>query len=47
MIRHLLEQLHAGVSPDEVKDKFKEVLKDIDPVEIAQAEQELIEEGLP
>ncbi len=48
IIKRLLEQLHAGVSPDEVKEKFKEVLKDIDPIEIAQAEQELIlVDGIP
>jgi len=47
MIKDLVQQLHAGVSPDEVKEKFKEVLKDIGPVEIAQVEEELVNEGLP
>jgi len=47
MIKDLIQQLHAGVSPDEVKEKFKEVLKDIGPVEIAQVEEELVNEGLP
>jgi len=46
-IKDLIQQLHAGVSPDEVKEKFKGVLKDIDPIEIAQVEEELINEGLP
>ncbi len=47
MIKDLIRQLHAGVSLDEVKEKFKEVLKDIDPVELAQVEEELVNEGLP
>ena len=46
-IKDLIQQLHAGVSPDEVKEKFKAVLRDIDPIEIAQVEEELINEGLP
>ncbi len=47
MIRDLIKQLHAGVNPDEAKEKFKEVLKDIDPLEIVQVEEELVNEGLP
>lgn len=47
LIKDLIQQLHAGVSPDEVKEKFKGVLKDISPAEIAQVEEELINEGLP
>jgi PAS domain S-box-containing protein len=47
LIKDLIQQLHAGVSPDEVKEKFKGVLKDIGPAEIAQVEEELINEGLP
>lgn len=47
LIKDLIQQLHAGVSPDEVKEKFKGVLKDISPAEIAKVEEELINEGLP
>lgn len=47
MIKDLIQQLHAGVSPDEVKEKFKAVLKDIGPTEIAYVEEELVNEGLP
>lgn len=47
IIKDLIKQLHAGVSPDQAKEKFKGVLKDIDPIEIAQVEEELINEGLP
>ena len=47
IIRDLIRELHSGVSPDDIKERFKEVLKDIDPIEIAQAEEQLIDEGLP
>ena len=47
LIKDLIQQLHAGVSPDEVKEKFKAVLKDTGPTEIAQVEEELVKEGLP
>ena len=47
LIKDLIQQLHAGVSPDEVKEKIKGVLKGISPTEIAQVEEELINEGLP
>lgn len=47
LLKELIRQLHAGVSPEEVKEKFKQVLKDISPLEISRIEQELIEEGMP
>jgi len=47
MLRELIKQLHAGVSPQEVKERFKQVLEGISPIEIAKIEQELIKEGLP
>lgn len=47
IIREMIEELHAGASPDDVKERFKEVLKGISPIEIAQAEEQLINEGLP
>lgn len=47
LLKELIRQLHAGVSPEEVKEKFKRVLKDISPLEISKIEQELIEEGMP
>jgi len=46
-LKELIKALHAGANPDEMKEKFKEVLKDIGPLEIAKVEQELIEEGMP
>jgi len=47
LLKELIKQLHAGVSPEEVKEKFKEALKEVSPLEISRIEQELIEEGMP
>ena len=46
-LKELIKALHAGAHPDEMKEKLKEVLEDIGPLEIAKVEQELIEEGMP
>jgi len=47
MLKELMKQLHAGASPDEVKEKFKQALEGVSPLEIAKIEEELIKEGLP
>ncbi|MFQ5835632.1 MAG: DUF438 domain-containing protein, partial [bacterium] len=47
MIKDLIRKLHAGAKPDEVKERFKEVLKDMGPADIAEIEEELIKEGMP
>jgi PAS domain S-box-containing protein len=47
MLKELIKALHVGARPDEVKEKFKEVLKDVGPLEISKVEEELIEEGMP
>lgn len=47
VLRELLEQLHKGVAPEEVKERFKQVLESITPLEIAKIEEELIKEGIP
>ncbi|MDZ4159489.1 MAG: DUF438 domain-containing protein, partial [Anaerolineaceae bacterium] len=46
-IKNILRQLHAGKSVDEVKSEFAALLKEVDATEIAEVEQQLIEEGLP
>jgi DUF438 domain-containing protein len=46
-LKELIEKLHAGANPDEIKERFKEILKDVEPLEISQVEEELIKEGLP
>jgi len=47
VLKEVINQLHAGASPREVKDRFRQVLEGISPLEIAKIEQELIEEGMP
>ena len=47
MIKDLIRELHAGARPDEVKEKFKEVLKGMGPADISRIEEELIKEGMP
>jgi len=47
MLKELIKALHAGAHPDEMKEKFKEVLEGIGPLEISKVEEELIEEGMP
>jgi len=47
MLKELITQLHAGASQQGVKERFKNVLEGISPLEIAKIEQELIMEGVP
>ena len=46
MVKEIIKQLHSGLSPQEIKEKFKQVLESINPLEIAIIEQELIKEGV-
>jgi PAS domain S-box-containing protein len=45
-IKEAIRQLHAGVSPEEVKEKFRAVFEDTDSLEIAKIEEELAREGM-
>ncbi len=45
-LKKLIEQLRAGLSQENAKKRFKEVLKDATPLEISQIEQELIDDGM-
>ena len=47
VLKELIVSLHEGADPETVKERFKEVLRDASPIEIARAEQELIQEGMP
>ncbi|NWF87129.1 DUF438 domain-containing protein [Candidatus Bathyarchaeota archaeon] len=47
MLKEIIRQLHAGVSPEEVKEKFGRMLENVSSTEIAKIEQELIKEGTP
>jgi PAS domain S-box-containing protein len=45
-IREAIRQLHAGVPPEQVKEKFREVFEGTDSLEIAKIEEELANEGI-
>jgi DUF438 domain-containing protein len=45
-IKEAIRQLHAGVPPDQVKEKFRGVLESTDSLEIAKIEEELTREGM-
>ena len=47
ILKDIIRKLHEGADPHEVKSRFKDLLKTVTTVEIAQIEQELIQEGLP
>jgi DUF438 domain-containing protein len=47
MLKEIIKQLHAGVPPEEVKEKFGHMLENVSSTEIAKIEQELIKEGMP
>ncbi|MEM1539124.1 MAG: DUF438 domain-containing protein [Candidatus Bathyarchaeia archaeon] len=46
LLKEVIKQLHAGVPPQEVKERFRQILESVDAVEIAKIEQELISEGI-
>jgi DUF438 domain-containing protein len=46
-LKEMIRQLHNGVPPQQVKEKFKQVLKDATAEDIAKIEQELVKEGMP
>ena len=45
-LKSLIRKLHDGVPPDEAKAEFAGVTTDVSPAELAQIEQELIQEGM-
>ncbi|HEY76152.1 MAG TPA: DUF438 domain-containing protein [Thermoflexia bacterium] len=47
LLKRVIRQLHEGRTVDEVKAEFAALLEEVGPVEIAQIEQALIEEGFP
>jgi uncharacterized protein len=46
-LKAIIRDLHAGRTPDEVKPRFEELIKDIEATEIAAMEQALIAGGVP
>jgi len=47
MLKEIIKQLPGGAPPEEVKEKFKQVLKGISSEDIIKVEQELVTEGMP
>ncbi len=47
ILKEIIRDLHEGVPMPELKQRFHELIKDIDPAEIAAMEQALIDEGMP
>jgi len=47
ILKEIIAQLHAGVPPEEVKEKFKQFLGSVSSEEIAKIEDALVKEGLP
>ena len=47
LLMGLIRSLHEGADPDEAKARFKDLLGNVTPTEIAEIEEGLIEEGLP
>lgn len=45
-IKEAIRQLHAGVPPEEVKERFRAVFEGTDSLEIAKIEEELVKEGV-
>jgi PAS domain S-box-containing protein len=45
-IKEAIRQLHAGVPPEQVKEKFRNILEGTDSLEIAKIEEELAKEGM-
>jgi len=46
LIKEAIRQLHAGVPPEQVKEKLRSVLEGTDSLEIAKIEEELAKEGM-
>ena len=47
ILKEIIRQLHSGVPPSEVNEKFKQALMDVNSSEIAKIEEELVKEGMP
>jgi len=47
ILKKLIMRLHEGAKVEDIKEEFKNVVKDASPALISQAEEELIREGVP
>ncbi|MCD6480831.1 MAG: DUF438 domain-containing protein [Thermoplasmata archaeon] len=46
ILKSIIKQLHEGADIQEIREKAKEILKDLTPDEISEVEQELVKEGI-
>ena len=46
ILKDVLRAIHSGISPSELKAKFRDVLANVSPIEIPLIEQELVKEGI-
>ena len=46
-MRTIIEDIHAGGDPEDLKARFADIISDISPSELAEVEQSLIDDGLP
>ncbi|MEM3617829.1 MAG: DUF438 domain-containing protein [Candidatus Bathyarchaeia archaeon] len=46
VLKEILRQLHAGIPPEQVKERFRQFLEGVSSLEIAKIEQELVSEGV-
>ena len=47
VLKGIIKDLHAGGKPEVLKEKFAKLLQEVNPSEIAELEQQLINEGMP
>ena len=47
LLKKLFKRTHEGIPIKDVKEEFKELIKDTTPAEISQIEEDLIKEGVP
>jgi PAS domain S-box-containing protein len=47
MLKEMIKQLHSGAPPNNVKERFRQVLEGVSSEEIAKIENELVKEGMP
>jgi PAS domain S-box-containing protein len=47
LLKEIIKQLPGGALPEEIKEKFKDVLKGVTSEDIVKVEQELVREGMP
>ncbi len=47
LLKEIIKKLPEGARPEEVKEQFKDVLKDVTSEDIIKIEQELVKEGMP